>query len=87
MAMPDLEVPVLSLSSDGPGRFHLKYSFAKPGYAPVFLGLLRAMADDYGELVLIDFVDMPESSGRDAVFDILVARAPAVACHRGNQVH
>lgn len=53
MAIPDLDVPRLRLMPQTESRFTLHYSFAKLGYGSVFLGMLRAMADDYGTLVVI----------------------------------
>ena len=35
-------------------EYVLRYEFYKCGYGAVFLGLLRAMADDYGSLVTIN---------------------------------
>lgn len=57
VAMPDLAVPEFELERTGDDQFCLSYSFDKPGFGPVFLGLLRAMADDYGALVVIEHKD------------------------------
>lgn len=66
IALPDLEVPRFELVPMTSSRFRLKYEYEKPGYGAVFLGLLRAMADDYGALVLIDF---HHESGQDRDLD------------------
>jgi Haem-NO-binding len=62
IAMPDLDVPRLTLEPHSESEFTLHYKFSKLGYGGVFLGLLRAMADDYGALVLIDH--FPQRLGR-----------------------
>lgn len=59
LAVPELEMPDLRLVPSGPGRFALACRAPHAGFAAVFAGVLRAMADDYGSLVLI------EAGGRD----------------------
>lgn len=54
LAMPDLELPQFVLTETGPGFFRLSFGQSLPALFPVVLGALRAMADDYGALVLID---------------------------------
>lgn len=54
MALPDLELPGLRLSEQGEGRFELRVASDLPDWVPVLAGLLRAMADDYGALALIE---------------------------------
>jgi len=44
------------LEEHGPGEYLLQCDGAPPEFAPVLTGLLRAMADDYGALVLIEQV-------------------------------
>lgn len=54
LAMPDIEMPRLSLEQgDMAGSFRLRAEWDLPGIAPLLLGSLRAMADDYGALVLL----------------------------------
>lgn len=57
MVLPDLEVPELELSDHGGGRFTLICRSPVKGAEHVIMGLLRAMADDYGALVLLDTVE------------------------------
>ncbi|MEQ9261049.1 MAG: heme NO-binding domain-containing protein [Roseovarius sp.] len=57
LALPELQVPQLILREQGGDRFFLRV--ASPAQAPhryghVMLGLLRAMADDYGALVFLE---------------------------------
>lgn len=78
LALPDLELPALALHEEGMGAYRLTCRFPVPGAGHVMMGLLRAMADDYGALVLLDhggtgplgetvmirLLDMHHSSGR-----------------------
>ncbi|MBK5945337.1 hypothetical protein CCR83_02450 [Rhodobacter veldkampii DSM 11550] len=59
MALPDLDLPELGLESGAAGRFTLTVTAAQPGWGAVFAGMLRAMADDYGALALIEHVAPP----------------------------
>lgn len=54
LALPDLDLPDLELVDLGEGRFLLNCSSAHRGFGYVMVGILRAMADDYGALVLLD---------------------------------
>ncbi|MDF1728366.1 MAG: heme NO-binding domain-containing protein [Sulfitobacter sp.] len=54
LAVPDLRLPHLSLHSPCADRFLLRCAADMPGYGSVMTGILRAMADDYGALALID---------------------------------
>ncbi|MBK6467929.1 MAG: heme NO-binding domain-containing protein [Rhodobacter sp.] len=54
LALPDLELPQIGLTESAPGLFQLSCGCSFPALFPVALGVLRAMADDYGALVLID---------------------------------
>lgn len=54
LALPHLNLPVLELTDHGPGAFALRCASPIAGGVHVMAGLLRAMADDYGALVLLD---------------------------------
>jgi Haem-NO-binding len=54
MALPDLVLPRMTLDEVGADLFQLTVQSAVEGAGFVLLGLLRAMADDYGALVLLD---------------------------------
>ena len=54
LALPELELPGLELAQEAPGRFVLRCRSRIAGTGHVILGLLRATADDYGALVLLD---------------------------------
>ncbi|PKP69307.1 MAG: heme NO-binding protein [Alphaproteobacteria bacterium HGW-Alphaproteobacteria-4] len=65
MALPELDLPHLTLSAEPDGRLLLRVQGQVPGWGLVLAGLLRAVADDYGALALIDRV--PLDDGRDLV--------------------
>lgn len=54
LAMPHLEAPDLTLDEVGPDRFELRCHSPLRGLQRVLVGLLTAMADDYGALCLIE---------------------------------
>jgi hypothetical protein len=54
LALPDLDLPELRLIDQGGGVFRLCCRMQITGIGHLVVGLLRAMADDYGALVLID---------------------------------
>lgn len=56
LALPDLDVPDLALEELGPERFRLTCRFHVRGASQVLMGVLMAMADDYGALIVIDQV-------------------------------
>ncbi len=53
MAVPELDLPKMELVKNSPNKFTLLTRFEKRGYGAALLGLLRALADDYGALVSI----------------------------------
>lgn len=57
LAVSDLRLPGLELIEQAPGQFDLLCHPGVPGYAQVLMGVLRAMADDYGALVILDHND------------------------------
>ena len=62
--------PDIALLDRGSGDFILRVTSPLPGSGHVLIGLLRAMADDYGALVLIDNLG---SEGETEVISISVA--------------
>ncbi len=54
LALPDLELPRLEVEVHSQTSFSVSLEFARHGFGAVLLGILRAMADDYGALVLLD---------------------------------
>jgi len=78
LAVPDLDLPALELLEHTPDRFTLHCRSPHPGLGFVAVGILRAMADDYGalamlehqgsrdgtELIAIDLLDQSHAEGR-----------------------
>lgn len=54
LAVPDLALPTLELSDHGGRCFSLRIGPELPGFGHVLLGILRAMADEYGALVCLE---------------------------------
>ncbi|MGP3697501.1 heme NO-binding domain-containing protein [Rhodobacter sp. NSM] len=54
LALPELDLPDLRLTGQGQQRFRLICASPIAGMGYVMMGLLRAMADDYGVLVMLD---------------------------------
>lgn len=54
LAMPKLDVPELTLTEVGPDRYELCCQSQLRGLQRVLIGMLTAMADDYGALCLIE---------------------------------
>lgn len=54
LALPDIDFPRLVLTERTPGEFRLSCRTEVPELAHVLLGVLSAMADDYGALVVIE---------------------------------
>ncbi len=54
LAVPDLDLPEMELTEREDGEFLLKCTARQAGFGDVLVGLLRAMADDYGALVFIE---------------------------------
>jgi hypothetical protein len=70
LALSDLDLPILDLLEISPSLYRLHCRFAIKGSGHVIVGLLRAMADDYGALVLLDH----DGDGQDGeVINIEVA--------------
>ena len=54
LAVADLELPELELREHGAGSYSLRCNGRIPGCGHLFMGILRALADDYGALVLLE---------------------------------
>lgn len=54
LAVPDLALPPLEVDEHAPGRFSVTLRTDHAGFCHVLTGILRAMADDYGALVLLE---------------------------------
>lgn len=54
LAVSDLTLPVLDLRDHSPGTLTLRCAGDYPGFGYVMVGVLRAMADDYGDLAVLE---------------------------------
>ena len=54
LAVPDLVLPAITVAETAPGQFRLRIAPGLAGLGAVLTGVLRAMADDYGTLALIE---------------------------------
>ncbi|MEP1352509.1 MAG: heme NO-binding domain-containing protein [Tateyamaria sp.] len=54
LAVSDLNLPGLELRDLAPGQFRLACDRSIEGYGHVVMGVLRAMADDYGVLAVLE---------------------------------
>lgn len=54
LALPDIALPPMLLEELDPSHFVLSCPLTMPALSHVLIGVLRAMADDYGALVVID---------------------------------
>ncbi len=65
LALPGLDFPELELREHTHGNYTLIYRWEQRGFGALALGILRAMADDYGALVFLD-----HTPGRDDTGDV-----------------
>lgn len=76
LAVPELDFPGLMLTDVGGDRFLLSCQSPLAGVGHVALGLLRAVADDYGALVLLDHLG-PSLEGEVVAIHLLEHRFTA----------
>lgn len=69
LAVPELALPDLIIEEGGPGRFTLWCRGCPTGFGHVLTGILRALADDYGALAVLDHAD---GTNGDERIDIVV---------------
>lgn len=72
LVLPDIDLPHLRLAEDGPDRWLLRCRSSLPGLGHVVAGLIRAMADDYGTLALIEHQG---TEGQDEVISVVLSEA------------
>jgi hypothetical protein len=54
LAIPDLDLPVMKVAQFGQNALQITVDYPVAGAEHILLGVLRAMADDYGTLVLLE---------------------------------
>lgn len=71
MAMPDIEMPEITVIEEDAAQFRLRARWKLQGIGPILLGSLRAMADDYGSLATLrlDGVEGDEECVRIVIHD------------------
>ncbi|MWD27273.1 heme NO-binding protein [Aquicoccus sp. SCR17] len=65
LAVPDLTLPELEIRALAPGTLRLSCVAERTGWGHVIVGMLRALADDYGALVFLEHV--PAEEGREII--------------------
>ncbi len=73
LAVSDLHLPALELREHAAGQFSLTCAPGLPGFGHVLVGVLRAMADDYGALAMLEHSG--GGKGRDVISITLVEPA------------
>ncbi|MEO0486581.1 MAG: heme NO-binding domain-containing protein [Pseudomonadota bacterium] len=63
LAVPDLKLPTVELREEGDATFSIRCGPDIPGFSRVMMGVLRAMADDYGALAFLDLAEEGEEGG------------------------
>lgn len=79
LAVSDLELPALELWENDPADYRLTCHRGLPGYAYVMIGVLRAMADDYGVLAVFQHMGEHEKG------EIISIRLIETAFSKGRQ--
>ncbi len=80
LAMPDLALPEITLTELDPDRFEITCRSHLRGTGRVLVGLLTAMADDYGTLCLIEMREAaPDSATGDRITVRVLDSAHAAA--------
>ncbi len=65
LAVSDLELPNIELYREGPGIVSMYCEASYTGFGHLMVGVLRAMADDYGTLALLEHMGIEE--GREVL--------------------
>ncbi|PTQ71274.1 heme NO-binding domain-containing protein [Celeribacter persicus] len=73
LALPDLEMPTLRVEDCGDGTFRLSCLSAMPGFGYAMVGVMRAMADDYGALVFLEHQGWMDSGEEIITINLLEA--------------
>ncbi len=79
LAVPELDLPEIRVAQQAAGIYLVTANDRRAGFGAVFCGLLRAMADDYGALALIEIAapadDSPAPAHRHRIrIELLDAR-------------
>ncbi len=73
LAVPDLDLPDISVTPVGSDRFSVRTGEGWSGFGPIMAGAVRGIADDYGALAILDCMRiLPDGSAK---LDITVHEA------------
>jgi len=81
LALRDLDLPDLELLDLGAGQFRLRCTAPLKGTGHILVGVLRAMADDYGALVTLDHL------GQDDGAEIIAIAIADQALYKARPFH
>ena len=73
LALPDLEIPKLSISYQQDGTYSLGCEGGLPGFGYAMVGVMRTMADDYGALVYLEHLGWKDSGEEEIIVYLLEA--------------
>lgn len=88
LAVPDLALPDLVISEAGPDSFLLTCTGGPLGFGHVMVGILRALADDYGALVVLEHRGMQRADradGTPGTVDLIGIEVHDPAYHAGRR--
>ena len=77
MAVSDLVLPELDLRRSAPGHYSLRVTGTMPGWGHLMMGVIRAMADDYGALAML------EHKGRETGGEVIALQVVDTAFAEG----
>ncbi|MFN3955251.1 MAG: heme NO-binding domain-containing protein [Pararhodobacter sp.] len=93
LAVAELAMPDLTLDEEGQGRFVLTCHACPAGFGHVMVGILRALADDYGALAVLEHrgchrsgADTDRRARRDPD-EVIAVDVYDPAFHSGRQFH
>ncbi|WP_323037398.1 heme NO-binding domain-containing protein [Pararhodobacter sp.] len=81
LAVPELALPELALDEVGPGQFTLTCRGCSFGFGFVLVGVLRALADDYGALAVLEHL----GTSADATESVISIEVHDPAFHAGRR--
>lgn len=79
LVLPELDLPEITVREASEGEFRLLLRWPGPRFGPAMVGLLRAMADDYGALALCEC----RSAFADNRAEVVLVRLLATAHSEG----
>lgn len=74
LVLPQLDLPQITLERAEAGGFRVCARWAVPGIAPILMGCLRAMADDYGALAFLSLGGVAPDGAEYVNIQLLDAR-------------